>query len=213
MREGHRPSVPLLVSALGCATAALMASSVDARLAAIATASSGMALLAVEFVRACIPQRRTDPALISRLVEQAQQGRKLAIYDRDTGLFAHWYLALRGHEECARAGRYGRGLSLLIIEPSAGTAGEEWAAKSRIREWIQSDLRLTDIAGYLGNGRYAVITPEVCSVATEKLIARLRETVHDADVGAAAFGADGESFDALWRVALGRLRATSTDAA
>ena len=52
-----------------------------------------------------LPFRRkeTPSELLNRAVEEADRGRQLAIYDRDTGLMAKWYLILRCEEECYRA--------------------------------------------------------------------------------------------------------------
>jgi GGDEF domain-containing protein len=205
MREYRQPSTPLLVTALSCATAALLAVGLEATTLAVAAAGAALVAVTGEFVRMSLPTRRADPALIDRLVEQAQQGRKLAIYDRDTGLFAHWYLSLRGQEECARAARYGHGLGLLIIEPDARSGDDAWRIKSEIGRWIQTELRATDIAGYLGNSRFAVITPEGGPDAVAALVDRLRESIASADVGVSAFPDDGDTFATLWRRAADRL--------
>jgi GGDEF domain-containing protein len=206
----------MLVVALGCATVALILAAAELRTAAMMAAAGGFAVVASEVIRMSLPRRFADPVLIARLVEQAQQGRKLAIYDRDTGLFAHWYLALRGQEECARAERYDRPLTLLILEPSPSQAAEEWTTKAAIGGWIQTDLRSTDIAGYLGNGRYAVLAPEADAAACETLVSRLRDRVREVEVAMSAYGADGDSFEALWRQATVRLmqqRLSEADAA
>lgn len=204
MREYRQPSTTLLVTGLACATAALLATGLEVTTLAVAAAGAALVAVTGEFVRMSLPARRADPALIDRLVEQAQQGRKLAIFDRDTGLFAHWYLSLRGQEECARAARYEHGLGLLIIEPAAGD-DDAWRIKSEIGRWIQTELRTTDIAGYAGNGRYAVIAPEAGPEAVAALIGRLLQRIPRADVGVSAFPEDGDTFPALWRCAVDRL--------
>lgn len=205
MREYRQPSVPLLIGALACATAALLALGAEVEAVAIAAGACGLAAITLEFGRMSLPTRRADPALVDRLVEQAQAGRKLAIYDRDTGLFAHWYLVLRGQEECARAARYERSLSLLIIEPCLAKQGAEWQIKGELGRWIQTELRATDIAGYLGNSRYAIIAPEADGEAVEKLVERLHGRIRDTDIGISAFPADGATFQELWRRAADRL--------
>ena len=49
--------------------------------------------------------RNGEPVDLEGLAKQVEEGRKLAIYDRETGLYAYWYLVLRGEDECARAPR------------------------------------------------------------------------------------------------------------
>src|SRR5437763_15180016 len=65
--------------------------------------------------------RPREGAFTERLQRQVEQGRRLAIYDHDTGLFAEWYLAMRLDEECSRAGRYSAPLSVILVAvaPSA----------------------------------------------------------------------------------------------
>ena len=61
-------------------------------------------------------RRRQDRLDLERkLTRQVEAGRKLVIYDQETGLLASWYLALRCEEECYRSRRYGRSLSLLVV--------------------------------------------------------------------------------------------------
>ena len=63
-------------------------------------------------------RRVTRPAPERSQIEKfVNQGRKLAIYERDSGLFTHWYMELRGKEECDRAKRYSRDLAFLVVEP------------------------------------------------------------------------------------------------
>ncbi len=205
MKASRSPSVPLLVIALASATSALLFLAAGITTAAVVAAFGGAASMAIEFRRMTSAENDLDRVFFARLVEHAEAGRRLAIYDRDTGLFAHWYLALRGQEECARAARYGRKLSLLVIEPRADGARADWAIKSEIGRWFQTELRATDIAGYLGNGRYVILAPEADSTAIALLVERLREKVEHIDVGASAFPEDGVAFQQLWRSATSRL--------
>jgi hypothetical protein len=114
-------------------------------------------------------------------------------------------MALRGQEECARAARYARSLCLLVVEPCAESERAHWAIRSEIGRWFQTELRATDIAGYVGNGRYVVLAPEADSLAIDRLVARLREKVEHIDVGSSAFPEDGMMFQQLWRRAISQL--------
>jgi GGDEF domain-containing protein len=203
----RQPSVAILMSALAAATAAVVLLRLELTAPSIAATSLAAAAIAVELVRVSLPQRHVSASLLARLVSQAQAGRKLAIYDRETGLFAHWYVGLRGQEEVARAARYTRKLSLLIIEPRTSTTAGEWAVKSEIGQWIQNELRASDIAGYLGNGRYIVLVPEANAAAIDGLIGRLRQRIPPVDIASSEFPDDGLSFEDLWRSATLRLLA------
>jgi hypothetical protein len=194
----------VLVAALACSTAALAFAAAGITPLAVAAALSGAMFIGIEVVRISALGPRADHPSAEKFVPHPASA-KLAIFDRDTGLFADWYIALRGQEECARAARYDRKFSLLIIEPCAENAAAEWVIKSEIGRWLQTELRATDIAGYLGNGRHIVIAPEADILAVERLIERLHEKVEHVDVGISAFPDDGVTFQQLWRRATARL--------
>ena len=141
--------------------------------------------------------------VIEKVMHQVDKGRKLVIYERDTGLFAHWYVELRGNEECDRARRYQRPLSVAVIEPNRD--GDPWDVQERVRDWLREGMRHTDIAGYLGNGRYVVIMPEADGEAAAAAIARMKAEGIATDAGLAMFPADGETFDSLYRAASAQL--------
>lgn len=211
-RPDRRPSVGVLTLAAVCSTGALLLSAYGDDWLAVAAATAAFAAIAFEMLRMG-PWEHDHTAIIGKLFAQAQAGRRLAIYDRDTGLFAHWYMSLRGQEECARAARYDRKLGLLMVEPRAATVAEEWAIKSDIGRWMQTELRATDIAGYLGNSRYVVLAPEADTIAIEKLIARLQTRVPQVEVGFTAFPDDGVTLQQLWRGATMRLTDPDAQAA
>jgi hypothetical protein len=205
LNDSRQPSVPLLVIALLWSTAALVFVARDMASLAVFAAVCSAAAIAVECVRMCLAEAPTAPETLNRYIEQARSGRKLAIYDRDTGLFAHWYMTLRGQEECARAERYHRGLSMLIVEPRPASATAEWAVKGQIDRWVQTELRATDLAGYLGNSRYLILAPEADAAAGERLVSRLHDEVGQVDIGFSAFPQDGTAFQDLWDRANARL--------
>ena len=145
------------------------------------------------------PEKRA----IEKVMHQVDKGRKLVIYERDTGLFAHWYVELRGNEECDRARRYGRELAVAVIEPNRER--DAWEMQERMRDWLRDGVRHTDITGYLGNGRYVVIMPEADREAAEAAIGRMKAQDLATDAGLAFFPEDGESFEALYRTASAQL--------
>jgi hypothetical protein len=66
---------------------------------------------------------------VQKVAEQAEAGRKFVIYERTTGLFAHWYIAMRGEEECNRVARLRREINCaqtgLSSFPDDGATFEE----------------------------------------------------------------------------------------
>ncbi len=200
------PSAPMLLLAALFLTAALALAAQDRDMAAAVATLAAAATVGAELCRIGLWDNRTSPSMIARLFAQAQAGKRLAIYDRETGLFAHWYLTLRGEEECARASRYDRSLSLLVIEPGAGDPSAAWALKAEIGRWIQTELRATDIAGYVGNGRFVILAPEAGRPATATLVERISSAIPGVDIGMSAFPDDGDSYSVLWRHATLRLR-------
>jgi hypothetical protein len=190
-----------ILFAAGAAAASVM------NLTVIAAYAAGVAALVVcvDFIyrRAARP----DP-MRSQIEKFVNAGRKLVIYERDTGLFAHWYAELRGNEECDRARRYKRSLSVLVIEPARGPVGEEWATKQALCNWLARELRQSDIPGYLGNGRCVVIMPEADGGAVGYMLRRLKNEGYATDIGLAVYPTDGETYDVLYRTAASQLPVT-----
>lgn len=154
-------------------------------------------------LRARRSSSQRDTRLVQKVAEQVEAGRKLAIYERETGLFAHWYIALRGQEECDRAARYKHALTLLLIEPAE--TSDAWSVKANIVTWLQKHMRASDVAGYLGNGRCIALLAESDLKAAKKAVARLKGDVAAADTGHAVYPQDGAEYDKLYAVAAQRL--------
>ena len=136
-------------------------------------------------------------------LRQVNAGRKLVIYERTTGLFAHWYIALRCEEECYRAQRYGRPLSIALFEPAADS--DAWTVAEDVAPILQDRLRMADLPGYLGNARYILVMPETDLAGAQMAVKRFRKDDPDLQGGVAAFPQDGLTFDQLYDVAARRL--------
>ena len=179
----------------------VFAGSIVAAIPALGAAVLVLAVLGMQ-------RRQRDPsthdAFVEKLVEQAEGGRKLAIYDRDTGLFAYWYMTLRGEEECKRAARYERPLTFLIVEPSLES--NAWAVQGSIALWLRQQLRAVDVAGHFGNGRFLILMSETDINSAQKTVARLCAEIGDAETALSALPEDGGTFEQLYAVALDRLR-------
>ena len=122
----------------------------------------------------------------------AAQGRRLAIYDRATGLYAYWYLELRAEEELSRAQRFNKQAVLLSIWAPTPDDIERTAAH------LKAGLRAYDLAAYLNNGHFLVILNETNHEGAQIVLERLRESVGcTVGAGLACFPDDGITFDTL----------------
>ena len=126
-----------------------------------------------------------------------EMGERLAIYDRETGLFAYWYFSLRLEEEVARCTRYGQTFSLLLLEAQTG----RWAFddESALFRHMSDSFRSCDLVAHLGNLRFIVLLANTDAqgaiVVREHLTAG--EKLGDINVGLASFPGDGASCEAL----------------
>jgi GGDEF domain-containing protein len=142
--------------------------------------------------------------LISKASEHAASGRRLAIYERDTGLFAHWYMTLRVSEECARAARYGHNVTLALLEPAPDSVA--FQVQAELAVWLRANLRSSDLASYLGYARYVVVTPDTNQTQALSMLTRVLEGVPGLLGSLSCFPSDGETFEQLHRAAAARLR-------
>lgn len=128
---------------------------------------------------------------LDEIQQLVAEGRRLAIYDRATNLYAYWYLRLRASEEIARARRYQKPLSLLSIW--ASTQQEIDAASAYMRE----HLRYCDLAAYLNNGHFVVVLCETEAAGAEVVVERLRDAVGTSEIALLEYADNGETFDEL----------------
>jgi GGDEF domain-containing protein len=148
------------------------------------------------------------------LQKLADEGRKLAIYDRATGLYAYWYLQMRAEEEMSRAGRYQKPLSVASFWCATRDAIERATAT------LAGTLRSTDLAAYLGNGHFVVLLPETSAEGATIVVERVRERVGEGVTGVAVqYPEDGETLNDLIETAnvidrvLARAKERESDAA
>jgi GGDEF domain-containing protein len=129
----------------------------------------------------------------------AAQGRRLAIYDRATGLYAYWYLELRATEELSRAHRHHR--PAFVISLWASSKEAELDMVERLKE----GLRESDLAAYLNNGHFVILLTETDGHGALRVLGRLLHGVEAAvSCGLARSPDDGETFDQLLEAAKAR---------
>lgn len=143
-------------------------------------------------------QRRRKPsnAALQRALDLAAEGRRAAIYERTTGLYAYWYLQLRVEEEIVRAERGGKPLSCISL----------WAeAPERIATLatcVREALRLYDMAAHFNNGHFVIVLLDADHVGVHVVLQRVALAM-DGDIlaGAARYPEDGRTFEELLEVA------------
>jgi GGDEF domain-containing protein len=191
----------LLVAVVSAATALVHGAASGAPLsAALGAATVTAIVMAVGLER--LPST-PQSALLTKISAQADIGRKLAIYERETGLFAQWYLSLRCEEECRRAKRYEHALAVLLIEASPSSKTSQ--TNDQAIAWLRNQLRTTDIAGYLGNGRYAVVMPETGIAHAKRVAKRALREIDASEAGLSSYPDDGATLDELCAAACERL--------
>ena len=145
-------------------------------------------------------RNRNRQALIARATELAQSGRHLALFDRDTGLYAFWYLQRRCVEEAERATRYERPLSAFVLDALI-------ADQDKITSWLIKSLRSCDVASHLEEGRYFLLLPETSWMDAVRLGERITEYFPRVKIGIAEYPRDGIDYATLSRAAVGQLSA------
>ena len=145
----------------------------------------------------------SDTNPLDEALRRVNAGRKLVIYERETGLFAYWYIALRCEEECYRAQRYQRPLSIAVVEPEHSS--DTWDVTKQITAALEKRLRKADLPGYLGNARFVLVMPETDQDGALDLLRRIEADVAEIQSGLASFPQDGLDFDQLYEIAARRL--------
>ena len=189
-------------------TAALLAGMIVGLVAGLAThslqnlpgtiliiASSAIASAWVLRITAGARRRRDDRT--EGLRRLREMGERLAIYDRETGLFAYWYFSLRLKEEVARCARYGHDFSLLLLEAQTGRLAPD--EESALFQHMSDRFRNSDLVAHLGNLRFIVLLASTdaqgAAVVREHLTTD--ENLNELTVGIASFPADGDTCEAL----------------
>jgi GGDEF domain-containing protein len=130
--------------------------------------------------------RRKRPTVdTQRMSQEAERGRRLAIYNPSTGLLAQWYFELRLDEEIARAKRYELPLVVLTLtgsqseaESGEGPFGRGATETSRI---ASSVVRRTDLVGSVGFSEYAICLIHCDRAGAAPFVRRLMEALGDGD--------------------------------
>lgn len=115
-----------------------------------------------------------------KVLEYSKKLEIMAVTDGLTELYNHSYIFLRLEEEIAKAKRYQRKLSIIMLDIDFfkklnDTYGHQFGdhVLSRISKCLKDNLRTTDIIGRYGGEEFLIIAPETGSpeafVAANKL--------------------------------------------
>jgi GGDEF domain-containing protein len=135
---------------------------------------------------------------LSEVKEAAAQARRLAIYDRATGLFAYWYLQLRAAEEISRAQRHAKTVVCSSIWAPTPLLIDEVCGR------LRAGLRDHDLAAYLNNGHFVLLLTDTDAAGADIVLQRLLGDLPDVSAGEACSPADGATFDELLECAKSR---------
>jgi GGDEF domain-containing protein len=172
------------------------------------TVFGALFLVAGEILLAAKLRRKTPAASdTQRISQEADRGRRLAIYNPSTGLLAQWYFELRLDEELARAKRYELPLVVLTLsgskseaESGEGPFGPGANETSRIASAV---VRRTDLVGSIGFSEYAICLLHCNRAGAVPFIRRLMEALGDGDwrLGLAVYPDDDYSGKELLELA------------
>jgi hypothetical protein len=140
---------------------------------------------------------RSDPvrhALVEKATREAESGRRLVMFDRQTGLYAYWYIVQRFKEESKRTERYECPLSVLSVE--VVQKGDGYGLQDKVTAWLAHEMRATDLTSHLGDGRFVVVLTETTLEEAGSMAARVAEHFPKVlQMGIACFPDDGSSLD------------------
>jgi GGDEF domain-containing protein len=138
-------------------------------------------------------------ALVAKATREAESGRRLAMFDRQTGLYAHWYMLRRFEEEARRADRYDCPLSVMLVEVRSD---DGFRTQDEVRDWLAHEMRATDLATHLGDGRFLTVHTETAMGDAASVAIRIAERFPNAvAVGLADYPGDGATLDDLQNLA------------
>jgi GGDEF domain-containing protein len=137
--------------------------------------------------------------LLDKAAREAESGRRLAIHDRETGLYAYWYLNRRFEEESRRATRYDSPLSVMVVEIGKDDAYE---TRDEVTRWLAGEKRGTDLASHLGDGRFIVILTETGLEEAAAIAGRLAKRFPEiVEIGLGSFPEDAATLEGIKQAA------------
>ncbi len=158
-------------------------------LVAIGLATVGVGLAVALTWRVTMTSDDSSQKRLVTMIRLAEEGHRLAIFDRQTGLYADWYMQLRFREEAARSERYGQPVTLLSVWANSD---DDFPA---IVRGLTDGLRATDLPGYHDRLHCVVLLPGTTPEGGLALARRILDgAATEAMVGAAQHPGDGHTY-------------------
>lgn len=128
----------------------------------------------------------------AELATQQHSLSSAAYRDSLTGLYRPWYLHEQLRLELARARRYKRAMSVVILESDNG--GDDHLTRA-FAEGLTSTCRNSDVVARLGATEFCAVLPDTNEEGAAQLIERLRRRIHDLVfiTGITTFTGDGQT--------------------
>ncbi len=144
---------------------------------------------------------RADDNGTQRLRSLVEEGRQLAIYDRETGFYAYWYFSLRLQEEIARSDRRKEPFLLLLVEAARARISQDM--EQQLFSCMREGFRTTDLVAHLGNLRFVALLPNAdrdqAGIVRERIGSALG--ADDIHLGIACYPTDGTDWPSLLQAA------------
>lgn len=128
--------------------------------------------------------------LEDKVAERTRQLEELTLTDDTTGLYNQRFLYRRLQEECSRASRYGRHLSVVMLDIDDfkgvnDTHDHIFGSRvlKRIGDILRACVRTSDAIVRYGGDEFTLILPETPPDAARTVCGRVREMIEAADVG------------------------------
>jgi PleD family two-component response regulator len=110
--------------------------------------------------------------------------RSKALFDRLTGLYTEYGLQHWVEQLGARALRKREPIACIVVAPDIGagegvsvTAEQSSEALAEITDVCRAQARRSDILGYLGDSRVAILAPDTDVAGVQRLITRLQQAI------------------------------------
>jgi hypothetical protein len=140
-------------------------------------------------------RRGASNAAFRQALGRAAEGRRAAIYERGTGLYAYWYLQLRVEEEIVRAERGGGQLACISLHIEGDGRIDALAPG------VRDALRLYDMAAGFDDGHVVIVLLDTGDVGVQVVLGRVALALGDVIAGVARYPDDGRTFEELLEAA------------